>query len=174
MGSWPRAGAGKAKSLFGKNGTIPFGEHFYYKKSVLSVLKRKEKGYLWERNGTVVSKQALNKTLPPQAGEWAGTGNGDGAGARVFRGAGGPVVNTRYHSSGCIYLIYSLGTHNMNSSQHLTFVNFIFPSHLSRLLFFFAYSLMMSMMNSRVHDTLLRVKDTITILLVAVSLILKS
>ena len=34
------------KSLFGKNGTVPFGDRFYCEKSILSFLNRKEKGYL--------------------------------------------------------------------------------------------------------------------------------
>ena len=50
----------------------------------------------------------------------------------------------------------------MNSNQHFW------------QLFFPAYSLMMSMMKSTAHGTLLRLKDIITISFVAVSLILKS
>ena len=42
-----------AKGLFGWNGSVPFGDRFYCKKRVLSVLKRKETGHLYggtERN----------------------------------------------------------------------------------------------------------------------------
>jgi len=41
------------KDLFGWNGFVSFGDRFYCKKRVLSVLKRKEIGYLYggmERN----------------------------------------------------------------------------------------------------------------------------
>ena len=34
--------------LFGKNGTVPFGDRSYCEKSVLSALKQKEKGHLYE------------------------------------------------------------------------------------------------------------------------------
>ena len=52
--------------------------------------------------------------------------------------------------------------YNMNSNQHFC------------QLFFLDYSLMMSMMKSTAHGTLLRLKDIITISFVPVSLILKS
>jgi len=44
------------KSLFGYDGSVPFGDRFHCKKSVLSVLKRAEKVLLY---GTVVTKHAL-------------------------------------------------------------------------------------------------------------------
>jgi len=62
----------KAKGLFGKNVTIPLGDHFCCEND-LSVLKRKEKGYLYgetERNRCI---QAGPKKDEPKKGEQKGT-----------------------------------------------------------------------------------------------------
>ena len=41
-----------------------FGDRFYFEKTLFSILKWKEKGHLYgERNGTIVSKQALSMII---------------------------------------------------------------------------------------------------------------
>ena len=49
-----------AKSPFGWNGSVLFGDCFYCKKRVLSVLKRKERAIcMGKRNGTVPTEHAV-------------------------------------------------------------------------------------------------------------------
>ena len=51
------------RGLFDKNGTVPLSDRFYCENGLLH-LKQKEKGHLYgERNGTVISKQALRYYL---------------------------------------------------------------------------------------------------------------
>ena len=64
-----------------------------YEKSILSVLKLKETGYLYdmgERNGTVVSKQALNKTPRHRPVSGPGRGMGMGLGPVILGGPEAP------------------------------------------------------------------------------------
>ena len=52
------------KGLFIWNGSVPFGDPFYCKKRVFSVMKRKETVIcMGERNGTVPTEQALSRIL---------------------------------------------------------------------------------------------------------------
>ena len=55
-----KAGRREGKGVFGKNGVVLLGDYFCCEND-FSVLKRKKRGHLYgKRNGTVVSKQALN------------------------------------------------------------------------------------------------------------------
>ena len=58
-----KAGRREGKGAFGKNGVVLLGDHFCCEND-FSILKRKKRGHLYgKRNGTVVSKQALNTYL---------------------------------------------------------------------------------------------------------------
>ena len=55
------------KTLFGWNGSVPFGDCFHSKKRVLSVLKRKETEHLY--GGT--ERNCSNRTGPTGSHHWA-------------------------------------------------------------------------------------------------------